>query len=184
MFIRRRRRSRRRAGLGRGTHAAPHGALRSSMSSRSRGCRRPKDGAVSQTGTFRPNLLGVGPNRPDQIGATCGITNDACTGDINCGSCPTGQHCVNGQCAPCRPVTCAQLGVTCGTASAAGERSVAAPVRRREPEGGDSEAGGDVRETAKRCLVGLFASEPETVDEAMPYVRMQRRNRTPVAERG
>ncbi len=63
-----------------------------------------------------------------QQGITCGPAGDGCGGLIpSCGTCPTGQTCVGGQCIGedagadsgppiCVPKTCAQQGIQCGIA--------------------------------------------------------------------
>jgi hypothetical protein len=54
-------------------------------------------------------------------GITCGSAGDGCGGTLTCGSCPTGQACVAGQCTThdagsCTPLTCSAQGITCGLA--------------------------------------------------------------------
>ena len=47
---------------------------------------------------------------------TCGPYPNGCgTGNLNCGSCPTGESCVNGACVGCTPLTTCPAGQTCGT---------------------------------------------------------------------
>jgi hypothetical protein len=47
---------------------------------------------------------------------TCGPYPNGCgTGDLNCGSCPTGESCVNGACVGCTPLTACPAGQACGT---------------------------------------------------------------------
>jgi hypothetical protein len=64
------------------------------------------------------------------LGFNCGVAGDGCGGQLNCGTCTGGAYCGGGgfnQCGttglnpdgsvPCTPVTCAQLGYTCGIAA-------------------------------------------------------------------
>ena len=36
-----------------------------------------------------------------QLGYTCGNIDNGCGGILNCGNCPSGKLCTNGQCVPC-----------------------------------------------------------------------------------
>lgn len=50
------------------------------------------------------------------LGKNCGIWNNNCGSNLNCGTCSTGQNCSNGVCTPaCIPATCPSLGKSCNT---------------------------------------------------------------------
>jgi len=54
-----------------------------------------------------------------QQNSTCGPVGDGCGNIIMCGTCPTGQTCIAGNCSTggCVPKSCAQQGFNCGMAS-------------------------------------------------------------------
>ncbi len=80
-----------------------------------------------------PVLLAEGggcvPKSCADLGLTCGMNNDGCGGQMDCGSCASGEFCGGGgysKCGPgsggvdggdggsCMPLTCQALGLTCG----------------------------------------------------------------------
>jgi hypothetical protein len=74
--------------------------------------------------------FGCTPKSCVSLALTCGTNSDGCGGVLDCGTCPNGSFCGGGgyskcgvgviaagdggSAAPCTPVTCAALGLTCG----------------------------------------------------------------------
>jgi hypothetical protein len=51
-------------------------------------------------------------------GRNCGAITHACSGArVDCGTCPSGEQCVNNECVSCVPTSCAEKGVSCGEIS-------------------------------------------------------------------
>jgi len=56
------------------------------------------------------------PGTCSSLQSECGSLADGCGGTLNCGSCGTGEACVDNLC-DCVPTTCSALGATCGSVS-------------------------------------------------------------------
>ena len=64
-------------------------------------------------GCVNDECQGCEPSTCTDLGFECGLHDDGCGQNINCGSCDNGFGCESGQCV-CQPSTCGDLGFECG----------------------------------------------------------------------